>query len=98
MLDTLSSDDFRPCIDQPFQTRLGDTPVQLSLAEIEVMDERYSRSGTRRPFSLMLLGPVEPLMPQGTYRLDNETLGPLDVFMVPLGPDGGGQRYQIIFS
>lgn len=54
--------------------------------------------GGRAPFSLMFSGPPEPIVPQGIYRLSHPELGTLDLFLVPLAPDGDGARYQAVFS
>lgn len=98
MLDTLTSDDFVPRVDEPFETSIDSTPVVLKLVDVDVMDERYSRPDARLSFSLTFHGPSEPLLPQGTYTLRNETLGALEVFSVPLGPGDGVLRYEVVFS
>lgn len=57
-------------------------------------------SDAREPFSLIFLGPAEPILPQGIYTLMHERLGPLDIFLVPVGPDRArsGIRYEAVFS
>jgi hypothetical protein len=49
------------------------------------------------PFALALVGPAG--LAQGVYELDHQSLGRLDIFLVPiaLGPDGSG-RYEAIFN
>jgi hypothetical protein len=32
-------------------------------------------------------GPLEPILPQGIYRLEHEHLGALELFIVPIGPN-----------
>lgn len=100
LLDTLTSEDFLPLLEATFETSLGDTPLVLTLAKVDVKDARYSRPGARLAFSLIFHGPAEPLLPQGTYSLRNATLGELALFTVPLGPVPGedGLRYEVIFS
>lgn len=98
MLDTLTSDDFVSRVDEAFETSIDGTPVVLKLINVDVMDERYSRADARRSFSLTFHGPSEPLLPQGTYTLSNDTLGALEVFTVPLGPDNGVHRYEVVFN
>ncbi len=49
-------------------------------------------------FSLIFLGPREPALPQGTYRLEHAALGPFDLFIVPMGAEDGGRRYEAAFS
>lgn len=98
MLDSLTSNAFEPRVNEPFTAALGDTSVELTLSEVDVMDERSSRPGSRLAFSLIFHGPLEPLLPQGAYRLANEALGGLTLFMVPLGPMGNIQRYEVVFN
>jgi len=35
---------------------------------------------------------------QGIYQLDHPTLGAMDLFFVPIGPDGKGMCYEITFN
>jgi hypothetical protein len=37
-------------------------------------------------------------VPQGIYKLENEKLGALEIFLVPIGPDEKGMRYEAIFN
>jgi hypothetical protein len=37
-------------------------------------------------------------LPQATYRLEHATLGAMDVFLVPIGQDREGVRYEAIFN
>ena len=50
------------------------------------------------PFSLVFSGPP-PIMEQRTYALSHPTLGPIDIFLVPIGVDGEGRvRYEAVFN
>ena len=46
----------------------------------------------------MFRGPGEPVLAQRIYPLDNQTLGRLEIFLVPIGPDDEGMRYQAVFN
>jgi hypothetical protein len=35
---------------------------------------------------------------QGTVRIEHESLGPLEVFAVPLQPVGDTARWQVVFG
>lgn len=98
MLDTLTSDDFKPLLNDTFEISCDGTPVTLTLSAVDVADERNAPPGARLSFSLTFLGPLEPLLPQGIHTLRHETLGALDLFTVPLGPGEDGQRYEIVFN
>jgi hypothetical protein len=51
------------------------------------------------PFSLLFIGPPQPLLEQRTHRLEHAEMGPLDVFLVPIGPDpAGSPRYEAVFN
>ena len=52
----------------------------------------------RQPFSLLFAGPPALALPQRTYRLAHARMPELDLFLVPIGADAAGLRYQAIFS
>ena len=52
----------------------------------------------RRQFSLVFRGPVEPVLPQATYRLGHTELGELELFLVPIGRDAQWTRYEAAFA
>ena len=54
--------------------------------------------GRRAPFSLEFLGPPEPILPQGTYAFEHDTLGAFELFVVPIGRDERGTRYEAVFT
>jgi hypothetical protein len=95
MLATLNSKSFRECLDSLFEmaTPAG-TAVPLVLVEVQ------EGSNTRQieNFSLFFRGPVAPFFPQAIYRLNHATLGTVDLFLVPVGPDGKGMQYEAVFN
>jgi hypothetical protein len=98
-LDKLQDTDFLPYINQTFRVRLdGIEPIVLELVNVTESGIR-SRPETRRPSSLHFLGPVSPqYLVQHTYRLEHEQMGAFDLFIVPLGPETGRMRYEVIFT
>jgi hypothetical protein len=70
-------------------------PLELVLAELEEFGPAPSG---RNAFSLRFLGPLRPILPQAIYRLENAAIGPLEIFLVPLGPHQGGMRYEAVFT
>lgn len=101
MLDRLTSADFKPYINQTFTVPLeGVEPIALELANVAELGSGGAEPGPRRrPFSLLFLGPVSRrYLLQHIYRLEHEQLGALDLFLVPLGPEGGRMRYEAIFN
>jgi hypothetical protein len=50
------------------------------------------------PFSIIFRGPSGQSLPQRIYRLEHAQLGTLDLFLVPIGPDGVGMCYEAVFN
>lgn len=71
-------------------------------AALEVVLESATTAGEwpdgRDPFSLIFLGPDEPLLPQAIYALRHAHLGVLEIFLVPIARDADGVRYEAIFT
>lgn len=85
--------EFRAAVDTSFS--LGGNVLRL--AEAEATGERPPGMG-REPFRLVFLGPVDPILPQRTYRLEHDGLGTLEIFIVPIARDEHGTRYEAIFA
>jgi len=52
----------------------------------------------REPFSLLFRGPLQPVLPQQTYRVSGAALPAMDIFLVPVGAAPDGVRYEAVFS
>jgi hypothetical protein len=95
---------------QQFSGRVGQTFVVTDdggptiRTELVEATESSQPGGTgpdgqaRLQFSLVFRGPAEPILPQATYAVDHDELGHLDMFLVPIGADGDGVRYQAVFG
>jgi hypothetical protein len=109
-LEVLTAADFRGAIGSQFLLTAGPSgngpaaPIEVGL--MEVNEHASAASGNVRvPFSLLFHGPLAPVIPQSVYRLDNEQLGALELFVVPIGPAPAslGQapaamRYEVVFG
>lgn len=98
MLDTLTVASFEPHVGSSFQIRPGGADA-LTLKLIEASAAGGDPSPKREPFSLVFVGPDEPLLEQAIYPVEHDELGQLTLFMVPLGPHkDGGLRYEVVFT
>jgi hypothetical protein len=89
------SKEFREHLHSTFTIQFSATAaVPLELAA--VVDQRFSPEV--ESFSLLFRGPIIPLLPQRTYRLQHEQLGEQDIFLVPLGADAGSMQYEAVFN
>jgi hypothetical protein len=90
--DRLTSEAFAGRIGEAFEVLSAEgSPLALVLSECEA--DRYERS-----FSLLFHARDGRLEPQQTFRARHPELGEFDLFLVPLGPDEGGMRYEAIFT
>ena len=89
--------DFSPLQGGRFDLNAGDDGwVPLALIEANALTPHPS--AVRAPFSLVFEGPAQPLLPQATYGLAHPTLGPLDIFLVPVARSPAGIRYEAVFN
>lgn len=71
--------------------------VELRLVEAKSFGSNVdAQSG--KPFACLFVGPAEPHFEQGIRRLEHETLGALEVFLVPIGPHRDGMQYEAVFT
>lgn len=95
-LDRLTAEDFAGCLNGPFALRLDGSCLDLRLVRVQKLGQVAEER--RDPFSLLFRGSLAPVLPQCIYRLEHPRLGPLDIFLVPVGPDHTGMRYEAIFT
>jgi hypothetical protein len=43
-------------------------------------------------------GPQDVSLPQRIYRVEHAGIGAFEIFLVPIGPDEGGHRYEAVFT
>jgi len=93
---------FADRVSQTFEVR-GESVAPIPLTLVETA-ESSAPGGTgpdgvtRQQFSLVFRGPLESLLPQATHRLEHAELGSMSLFLVPIGPDGEGMRYEAVFA
>jgi hypothetical protein len=102
MLDQLNSADFSPYRNQVFQLHL-ESAETLAAELLQVTGpgsapQPGQEPVKRRPFSLIFRCGPNTHLRQQIYRLTHEQLGPLDIFLVPIGPDQQGMCYEAVFN
>lgn len=97
MIDQLTVKDFQKLEDRELTLRFGDE--EQSARVIETRETAGGAPGGRKPFSVILRsGPPDRHWPQGTHTVVHPEHGELALFLVPIGPDQKGMRYEISFS
>ena len=71
----------------------------LELISATAFSTGLHKGAAREPFSLVFRADSPQFcLPQGTYLLEHEAHGALPVFLVPIGPDEMGMRFEAIFN
>jgi hypothetical protein len=99
-LGTLRHDQLAALLNQRFIIDAGDgSKVEATLVEVQARGQALGQgAGSRQPFSAVFRGPEEPVLPQRIYALTNPALGEIHLFLVPIGPDQEGLRYEAVFN
>jgi hypothetical protein len=90
---------FRQLLHQAFTIHTSDNnQLQTELVEVKNLQKESSRE--KVGFSILFHGPKDPCLSQSMYRVENEQLGSVEIFLVPIGPDNSGQymQYEAIFN
>jgi hypothetical protein len=75
-----------------------DVAIEAVVVEVQTWGEESARGRGRQPFGVVFRGPRQPVLPQRTYRVEHREIGTFDLFIVPIGPDADGMRYEAVFS
>jgi hypothetical protein len=71
-------------------------PIELTLTEVEAL-RNYAKVA-REPFSLLFTTRGDFVLPQRIFGLRHATLGPMSIFLVPIGREGDTTTYQAVFN
>jgi hypothetical protein len=95
-LDQLRPEHFEPLIGQSMPVESPGGTLACELTQVKRLPLHALRA--HPPFALILRGPLNQPLSQGTYPLLHPEHGRLNLFMVPIGPDGAGLGYEITFN
>jgi hypothetical protein len=95
MVEKLSKAYFSEALNTPFHLHT-DTGESLDLELIELKDG-FALPGQEQ-FSLKFRGPGQSILPQKTYRMDHDRIGPFDLFIVPIGRGADDTYYEAVFN
>lgn len=103
MLEEFTHQTFDPLIGQRFEVvPTHGHPFVLQLSECRAAatapPEDWALAVRRHAFSLLFHARRDVVVPQQICRLRNARLGEFPLFLVPLGPDARGMRYEAVIS
>jgi hypothetical protein len=99
-LGELTLSHFVPLLGSTFSCSVkGTADVELMLISATSLAGDDGGNGPpREPFSLIFVSSRDVSLPQSIYSLQHFELGALDIFLVPIGCDAAGRRYEAVFS
>jgi hypothetical protein len=98
MLSMLTRENFAPYLNQIVRINGGSSTLEFQLVECQKLAGSARQISPREPFSLIFLGPCQPILPQRMYTFEFGELGSLEIFIVPIQSDSSGTKYQAIFG
>lgn len=100
-LATLTVADFSKIVGSVFRAEIHEG-LFIELELVKVTQHDFSGAtlpqSARAPFSLMFRGPVGVSAPQRIYKLENDELGALEIFLVPMKPSAEGTFFEAVFG
>jgi len=88
---TLRLDDF--AAGTVYTVSAGEQALPLALDKAQALSDSGREGGA---FRLEFLGPAEPVLAQATYPFRSGDAAH-DIFIVPVGREAGGIRYEAVF-
>jgi hypothetical protein len=99
-LDLLAKGDFDPHVGAEFELELGaDVTLTFELIAADPLSSGPVGDAVRAPFSLTFRSRGERrYAQQRIYTVRHPELGAMEIFLVPIGPDEAGMRYEAVFT
>lgn len=75
-----------------------DNSISSELIEVSSINSHTLKDGQAEPFSLVFQVKDDRVFEQNTFQVTHEELGELELFLVPIGADENGVRYEAVFT
>jgi hypothetical protein len=97
MPEPMTMDMFAPHVGETFRMIVNDEwEIHMRLSSVKPL--AGDRGGERAPFSLIFHAPPLAFVEQQIFGVEHDTMDPFELFLVPIGPDDRGMRYQAVFT
>lgn len=96
MLEHLTRESLAAQLNTKFRVAVdAEKTVELELVEVQAHGDVAGQTGR---FSAFFRGPLEYYLPQSIYRLEHESLGTSEIFIVPINRNNAGFYYEAVFN
>lgn len=89
---------FEPLLGEVFTISDGTGSIAATLIEATNLREAQGHGLRSQQFSLVWRGPRDAALPQRIYTVSHPALGDMPLFLVTLGADAEGTRYEAVFT
>ncbi len=97
-LSEITIDDFKSLLNKKFEITFSEN-VSLEADLIEVLELKGYSVSDRVPFSMVFRTELKnQYYNQGIYKISHPVKGLIDIFLVPIGIDSEGIKYEAVFS
>lgn len=97
-LSKITADNFSKYLNQTLDVHFTETQIVPSVLTRVTLLNSYTPL-ERSPFSLEFQTDGDhTYRPQGIYQIAHPDIRNIEVFLVPIGPDPKGMRYEAVFS
>ena len=95
MFETWTQERFEEAMNSRFEIDIPNVGRQI----LELISVTRHPSGPAVvAFSALFRGPLEQPFSQGTYPICHDQMGQADLFLVPVGREADGMRYEAVFN
>lgn len=98
LFEDFTLDRFAPLLGEVFEIEVDGTALAATLVEATDLREVQGAGRLSRQFSLVWRGPRDARLEQRIYPVRHHALGRMELFLVCLGPDAEGMRYEAVFT
>jgi hypothetical protein len=94
-----SAESFLEHLNTKFRVKLeSNEQVELELVEVAVRKIEPNEQAGMERFSAFFYGPANFFLAQQTYELVHPGMGEMYIFLVPIGQDQRGIKYEAVFN
>ena len=99
MSDEFTLERFLPHVGEVFHVRVQESlAVPMLLSELTRLANDGYRVRRREPFSLVFHASAGSRLEQQIYLIEKPGMKPFECFLVPIGPDQFGMRYEAVYT
>jgi hypothetical protein len=93
----LTEKEFSKHVNTKFRVK-ANQPVEIELTQVKGYPGRPEEQAGMERFSAYFQGPPDRFLEQKVYSIEHEGMGEFDLFLVPVGQDANGFRYEAVFN